>query len=180
MQSNLSDNMKFDKLFKIATETIQTEEYYSEDVDELGKGLIKEYKADIITDQRFLEFKNNDRADIKEDKYNKQKLIRKYIYEINAKDEIKVSFDAIEAFIKEVIEGDGDIPEDYQCYITNFKLLEKKLNPPEVEQQEVVVTKKVEGKGSPKKKGKVNPDELKKEYEREVAAFVKDYTAAEE
>jgi hypothetical protein len=38
-------------------------------------------------------------------------LIRKYIYEINGKDKIRVSFDAIEAFIKEVIEGSEEIPE---------------------------------------------------------------------
>lgn len=94
-------------------------------------------------------------------------MIRKHIYEINAKDKIRVHFDAIEAFIKEVIEGDGEIPEEYPSYITNLQSLDKKLNPPEEEEEEEEVTpvkKKPEVKLSStgKKKGKVNPEELKK------------------
>ena len=76
-------------------------------------------------------------------------------------------FDAIEVFIKEIIEGDGEIPEEYPRYITNLQFLDKKLNPPEEEEEEEEVTpvkKKPEVKLSStgKKKGKVNPEELKK------------------
>jgi len=96
-------------------------------------------------------------------------MIRKHIYEINAKNKIRVHFDAIEAFIKEVIEGDGEIPEEYTSYITDLQFLDKKLNPPEEEEEEeeevvTPVKKKPEVKLSStgKKKGKINPEELKK------------------
>lgn len=117
----------------IASQTIKSETYYSELVDELGKGNIRDYRQNILTDKSFEEFKKNERRDVKEEKYVLEKMIRKYIYEINAKDKIRVSFDAIEAFIKEVIEADGEIPEQYSRYITNLQALDKKLNPPDEE-----------------------------------------------